>query len=142
MLLEKEHDIFKLEVKFINVNPLVFIGKFILGIIFCIISFIWWLHILLFNVAKKDGYPVSSFLNKIFIGLENAGVGFLATGFFSFFSLYLLFCTQKGNLKMGVRIPFLFTLHPMKINETFMNSFLFNVLLILMSSVAIVQFCS
>ena len=39
---------------------------------------------------------------------------------------------------MGVRIPFLFTIHPMKINETWMNSFLFNLTLILLSSVTIV----
>ena len=38
---------------------------------------------------------------------------------------------------MGVRIPFLFTIHPMKVNETWMNSFLFNVLLILICSVSV-----
>jgi len=71
------------------------------------------------------------------IGLENGGAGFIATGLFAFLGLYLLWCTQKGNFKMGVRIPFLFTIHPMKVNETWMNSFLFNVLLILICSVSV-----
>lgn len=43
---------------------------------------------------------------------------------------------------MGFKIPLLFTIHPMKVNETWMNSFLFNVTLILITSVAVTNFCS
>ena len=44
MMLEKEHEIFKLEVKYIDHNPLVFIFKFILGFIFGVMSILWWVH--------------------------------------------------------------------------------------------------
>jgi len=54
-----------------------------------------------------------------------------------FFSIYLLWCCTKGALKFGLRIPFIFSVHPMKVNETWMNSFLFNVNLILICSVSV-----
>lgn len=44
MMLEKEHDIFKLELKYYDHNPLVYIVKFILGCIFAILSLLWWIH--------------------------------------------------------------------------------------------------
>lgn len=62
-----------------------------------------------------NGFPIAPFLNEMLTGLESSGITFLATGVFALMSLYLLWCTQKGNLKMGVRIPFLFTIHPMKV---------------------------
>jgi len=114
-----------LELSYLDHNPLVFIGKFILGIIFSVLSILWWIHILLFVVIKSDGNPVHPFLNDLLIGLEKAA-GFLATSVFAFLSLYLLWCTTKGTLKLGLRI-LCFTIHPMKVNETWMNSFLFNV---------------
>jgi hypothetical protein len=48
------------------------------------------------------------------ISIEDAGVGFLSTIIFGFFSLYLLWAAMKGNFKLGMRIPFLFSFHPMK----------------------------
>ena len=70
-------------------------------------------------------------------------MGFLSAAVFAGILIYLLFCTIKGNFKMGIRVPGVFTLHPMKYfcksrpNETFMNSFLFNVLLILICSISL-----
>lgn len=61
-----------------------------------------------------NGFPTYTFLNRMLIGLENANAGFIATVIYGFLSLYLLWCTTKGNIKFGFRIPFLFTLHPMK----------------------------
>lgn len=49
--------------------------------------------------------------------------------------------TIKGNIKFGLRIFLCWALHPMKKNETYMNSFLFNVMLILIASVSVTQFC-
>jgi LMBR1 domain-containing protein 1 len=105
---------------------------------------------LLFIAIKPNGVPASSFLNKILLGLEAGNAGFIATAIFAFLSLYLLWCVQKGNIKFGVRIPFIFSLHIMKyayvaslrVNETWMNTFLFNVSLILIASVAVTQFCT
>jgi LMBR1 domain-containing protein 1 len=65
-------------------------------------------------IVDKDGIAASAFLNKILIGLENGNAGFLCVGVFALFCIYLLWCTQKGNIKFGIRIPFLFSLHIMK----------------------------
>lgn len=46
--LEKNYNIFKLELNYLDHNPLIFVGKFILGLLFCIVSFIWWIHIILY----------------------------------------------------------------------------------------------
>jgi LMBR1 domain-containing protein 1 len=47
----------------------------------------------------------------------------------------------KGVLKLGIRFAF-FTIHPMEIGKTMMNSFLFNVGVILMCEIPVIQFCS
>jgi hypothetical protein len=46
--------------------------------------------------------------------MERGNAGFLSAAVFTGILIYLLFCTIKGNFKMGVRIPGVFTLHPMK----------------------------
>ena len=52
----------------------------------------------------------------------------------------MLFCVTTGNMKFGLRF-FCLPIHPMRIGGTLMNSFLFNVWLLLLCSVAAVQFC-
>ncbi|CAD8058625.1 unnamed protein product [Paramecium sonneborni] len=137
LCLDRDYEIFKLELKYFDKNPIIWYFKFIIGIIICVISFIWWLHILLFIVIRdSDGISASPFLYKILFGLEEGNAGFLCVGIFGFLCVYLLWCTQKGNIKFGLRIPFLFSLHIMKVNETWMNTFLFNVQLMLICSVA------
>jgi hypothetical protein len=49
---------------------------------------------------------------------------------------------MKGNFKFGLRIFIIFPIHPMKLGATMLNSFLFNVGLILLTSLATVQFCT
>jgi LMBR1 domain-containing protein 1 len=44
-------------------------------------------------------------------------------------------------MKLGIRFAF-FTIHPMEKGKTMMNSFLFNVGIILMCEIPIIQFCS
>ncbi|CAD8181779.1 unnamed protein product [Paramecium octaurelia] len=138
--LENEHEIFRMELEYQKVNPVVWVFKLILGIIFIILSLLWILQILLYMLIKINGFPAYSFLNKMFIYLEGTVMSFIGTILLALFTLYLLGCTYKGNLKFGLRIPFLFTIYPMKVNETFMNSFLFNANLLLITSVAVTQF--
>jgi LMBR1 domain-containing protein 1 len=95
----------------------------------------------LYFVVIIDNKPFYPFLNNLLTYFQDNGVGFLATAFFAMFCLYLLWATIKGNLKFGMRM-FLITIHPMKKNETYMNSFLFNIMLILLTSVSVTQFCS
>ena len=80
-------------------------------------------------------------LNEMFIGLENGNAGFVSTGIFAYLCLYMLWCVQKGNIKFGIRIPCCCRFHPMKKNETLMNSFLFNVILLSIASVGVIQLC-
>ena len=46
----------------------------------------------------------------------------------------MLFCVIKGNMKFGLRF-FCLPIHPMRIGNTMMNALLFNVLLLLITSV-------
>lgn len=87
------------------------------------------------------GRPLIPFMNELLIGLSNRNAGFLATGIFAYLCLYMLWCVQKGTVKFGIRIPCCCRFHPMKENETWMNSFLFNVILMLIASVGVVQLC-
>lgn len=53
--------------------------------------------------------------------------------------LYLQGCAVKGNIVFGLRIPFIISFHPMKKDRTFLNSFLFNVNIMMLSSIATTQ---
>lgn len=92
---------------------------------------------MVYLMIKKNGFPINGFLNNLLIGLEENNASFIAVIFFFYFAIYMLWATMKGTFKFGIRIPFLFSFHPMKINETFMNSFLFNVLLTLLCSISV-----
>lgn len=56
------------------------------------------------------------------------------------FTVYLLFAAVKGCFKFGIRFMF-FQIHPMKVNKTYMSSFLFNIGLVLLCALPVVQFC-
>ena len=112
--LEFNIEIFKLELNIANINPITYWLKLALGIVLSIISFLWWLQILLSVVVKYNSFPANAFLNNMLLGLEGGNAGFIATAIFGFLVLYLLWCTQKGNIKFGIRIPFIFSLHLMK----------------------------
>jgi LMBR1 domain-containing protein 1 len=47
------------------------------------------------------------------VALDNV-FGLFGTIAYGIFAFYLLWCVFKGNFKFGLRIPFLFTIHPMK----------------------------
>ena len=57
----------------------------------------------------------------------------------SLFCLYLFSAVMKGNFKFGMRF-FIIELHPMKVGETYMNSFLVNISLMLLCTPALVMF--
>lgn len=75
-----------------------------MGILGIIISLLWWIHILLHMVLKKNGFPMYSFLNKILIYFEDYNATFLSTFLLAGFSMYLLWCTAKGNFKVKNKI--------------------------------------
>lgn len=91
---------------------------------------------------EYDGFPLYTFFNHSLNACETFGTTFISTAILSVLMLYLLFATVTGCFKVGVTIPFLMTFHPMIPNETWMNSFLFNIAVILFSSVSITHFSS
>lgn len=111
------------------------------GVILTIISLIWLVHIVVYVIIAPDGKPLNGFLNIILVGLTESGVSFIAIAIFSFICFYLQLATLKGNLKFGIRFPLLGSVHPIKKNATYMNSILFNVMVIMLSSVSVNQFC-
>jgi len=118
-----------------NYNPLIPIGCLILGICAFIVSLFWVLHIILY-VLPKD--PVTPFLNSYFQWFDKwfPLFGVLSVAIFSF---YLLICALKGCFKFGLRFLF-FQVHPMKLNKTYMSSFLFNIGLVLLCALPVVLF--
>jgi LMBR1 domain-containing protein 1 len=61
---------------------------------------------------------------------------------FAIFSMYMLMCVMKGTFKFGLRVPWLFAVHPMRPGDTLMNSFMFNVMLLCIAVFPVVGLCS
>jgi len=118
-------------------NPFVPYLKLLGGFFSSILTVLWILHIILYMLF--DPY-ISTFLNKFLIFFDGFFplFGTLSVGIFG---LYLLMCAAKGNFKFGARF-LLISIHPMEMGKTLMNSFLFNLALILLSVLPVVQFCT
>ncbi|KAE9465198.1 hypothetical protein C3L33_02898, partial [Rhododendron williamsianum] len=109
-----------------------------------IVSVAWVAHIVIYLLINP---PLSPFLNDVFIKLDDVwGIMqlhacLLGTAAFAFFCFYLLLAVIAGETMLGMRLVFI-TIHPMKWGGTLMNSFLFNVGLILLCSISVIQFCA
>ncbi|KAK8958321.1 LIMR family protein [Platanthera guangdongensis] len=114
-----------------------YVGKLVLGVVGLIVSLAWVAHIVIYLLIDP---PLSPFLNEVFIKLDDLW-GLLGTVAFAFFCFYLLMAVVAGAMMLGMRLVFI-TIHPMKWGATLMNSFLFNVGLILLSSISVIQFCA
>ncbi|XP_058766164.1 LIMR family protein At5g01460 [Vicia villosa] len=114
-----------------------YLAKLVFGILGLIVSVAWIAHIIIYLLIDP---PVSPFLNEVFIKLDDVW-GLLGTAAFAFFCFYLLLAVIAGATMLGLRLVFI-TIHPMKWGATLMNSFLFNVGLILLCSISVIQFCS
>ena len=95
-------------------SALGYLMQLIAGIFCMILTVLWILQIIFYILIKIDGKPLYAFLNVII--------------------------TVKGNFKFGLRIMILGAIHPMKKDKTYMNSILFNVLLVMLTSVSVIQF--
>jgi len=141
LILETEFD--KLVVSKFNKgeNLAVSIIKLVLGIVFAILSIMWILQIFIGIILPHLDPSISvPFLGAIFSACENSGAYPVGVALFAAFSLYLLLCVVKGCLKFGMRFFFLMSIHPMRRQGTPLNSILFNVEMVLLSSAAVVQF--
>ena len=119
-----------------NYNPLTPYIALLLGCISIIISFFWFLHICIYVFPTP---PLRPFLNAYFKWFDSwfplFGVLSVAV-----FTSYLLAAALKGCFKFGLRFMF-FQIHPMKPGKTYMSSFLFNIGLLLLCALPVVQFC-
>ncbi len=116
-------------------NPIVPFLSLLLGIVCFFLSLAWIIQIAIYIAPAK---PIHPFLNKYFQWFDSwfplFGVLSVAT-----FTLYLLVCAVKGCFKFGIRFM-AFQIHPMKPNKTYMSSFMFNVGLVLLCALPVVQF--
>lgn len=51
----------------------------------------------------------------------------------------MLACLIKGNTIYGIKIPFIMAFHPLEVNKTYLNSLLFNTLMMLLTSLSILE---
>ncbi len=118
---------------------MVYIFKLILGILCIIISLILVIHIFCYLLLKVDGRPVNPFLNNMLEYLEQSKVSVIATILFALIGYYMMVAAIKGNVRVGMRV-LCFTFYPLLPNETFVNSFVFNAILMNLWMFALVQF--
>jgi len=138
-LLEEDYERLKISYKRQGGKVILYYAQFFGGFVCLGISIGWLLHVIIFMITQPE--PFHPFLNNLVIALDEAW-GFLGTIVYGLLSFYLLICCIKGNFKFGLRLFFLFPIHPMRVGETMMNAFLFNVGLILICSVSVTQFCA
>lgn len=111
-----------------KVEPLVYVIQLLLGLVCIIISLIIVIHFFCYILLKVDGRPVHPFLNNMLENLENSSVSVLATILFAFIGYYMMAAAIKGNVRVGMRL-LCFTFYPLLPHETFVNSFIFNAML-------------
>lgn len=122
-----------------NVEPCLYVFKLILGLTCIIISLILVIHIFCYLLLKVDGRPVHPFINNLLEYLETSSASVLATILFAFIGYYMMLAAIKGNVRVGMRV-LCFTFYPLLPNETFVNSFIFNAILMNLWMFALVQF--
>jgi LMBR1 domain-containing protein 1 len=118
-------------------NPLVPWAKLFAGIIAVILTALWLIQIIIFMLFNP---PLHPFLNTYFTWFDG-WFPLFGTLSVAVFGLYLLLAAAKGNFKFGTRF-FLIKVHPMEYRKTLMNSFVFNIALILLCVLPVVQFCT
>ena len=139
-VVEDQYDIINLQNMANQTSALGYLLKLIAGIICIILSLLWILQIIFYILIRKNGKPFFTFLNVPLVKLTDVNLSFLSICIFTVLSLYLLLITIKGNFKFGLRIMLLGEIHPMKKDNTYMNSILFNVMLVMLTSVSVIQF--
>lgn len=111
--------------------------KLFAGILFSIVSLAWLVHIVLYLLVQP---APTGFLN-VYLTWFDGWFPMFGDITYAIFALYLLACTIKGCFKFGMRFLCI-KIHPMKVGGTFINSFLFNLAVILFCTIPVVHFCT
>jgi LMBR1 domain-containing protein 1 len=137
-LLEKDVDEFQAcSANYDKYNPLTPYIALVFGVCSSIISIFWVIHIIVYVFPKE---PLAPFLNNYFEWFDQ-WFPLFGTLSVAIFTLYLLFCAVKGCFKFGLRVACI-QLHPMIIGRTYMSSFMFNIGLVLLCALPVVQFAA
>ena len=139
-IIEDKYEIINIQNYIKKNGAFIYLLKLIGGLLSLLLSIAWILQIIFYLIIKKEEKPFFVFINIALVKLTDINLSFVSIGLYTLFSLYLLLITIKGHLKFGLRIIFLGEIHPMKKNNTYMNSILFNVILIMITSVSVVQY--
>lgn len=117
--------------------PLIPWVKLFLGIASALGTSVWLTHIMIYMILSPSRH---SFLNAYLKTFDNwfPIFGYLT---YAFLSLYMLLCTIVGCFKIGLRFLCM-SIHPMKQNGTFVNSFLFNLGIMLICTIPVIHFCT
>ena len=120
-----------------NYNALTPYIAIVLGLLSVVISSFWLIHIAVYMFPDQ---PLAPFLNSYFQWFDN---WFPLFGVLSvaIFTIYLLFAAVKGCFKFGLRVTCI-TIHPMILGRTYMSSFMFNIGLVLLCALPVVQFAT
>jgi LMBR1 domain-containing protein 1 len=118
-------------------NPLVPYFKLIMGVVSIILSAAWLIHIIIYMLVSPPVYP---FLNS-YLSFFDEFFPLFGTLTIAIFGLYLLLAASKGAAKFGTRF-FLISVHNLEPHKTLLNSFMFNVQLVLLCVLPVVQFCT
>ncbi|KAL0220706.1 hypothetical protein RCL1_000560 [Eukaryota sp. TZLM3-RCL] len=136
IVLEQDHKFLQMAQDKIQYSPLVYFGHFILGLLGLIVSLSWAVHIALYVIPVEVVHP---FLNSLLLYFDYR-FPLISIAIYGFFGFYLLLCVYKGTFKFGFRL-FLIPVHVMEKGNTLMNSFIFNLILILLCVFPVIQFC-
>jgi len=117
-------------------NPLVPWAKLFAGLVFTVISIMWILQIFMSMVIV----PSPGQLLNVYLIQFDTWFPMFGNITYAIFSLYLMFATIAGCFKVGLRVICM-KIHPMEVGGTYVNSFLFNMGIILLCTIPIVHFC-
>jgi LMBR1 domain-containing protein 1 len=118
-----------------NYNPLIAPFKLALGILFAMVSLVWMLQIILGILTNT-----TPFLSLYLLSFDSWFPMF-GNLTYALLALYLLFCTIIGCFKMSMRLICI-KVHPMKVGATYLNAFLFNLGVIMLCTMPLIDFCT
>eukprot|EP00347_Sterkiella_histriomuscorum_P021703 403333058 len=140
MLAEKEFQRLDNTAQYRNkVEPLLYFLKLFLGLCSIVISLIFVIHMFVYLILKINDRPVHPFINNLLEAIEISNASVFSTVLFAVIGYYFMFATMKGNVRIGMRC-FCFTFYPLVPNETFVNSFIFNALIMNIWMFSLIQY--
>jgi LMBR1 domain-containing protein 1 len=111
--------------------------KLIGGVLSIIMTLVWIIHIIIYMLFSP---PIHPFLND-YLSFFDGFFPLFGTLTIGVMGLYLLLAASKGAAKFGTRFFFI-SVHSLEPHKTLLNSFMFNVQLVMLCVLPCVQFCT